>query len=190
MRRLIITILLTLYLSTPVFAGGREQIERFANSLPVFFAFTGLQAAGGTLTVGVFSETTVGQDVLDTFKNLKPWANESVVSQTKHTKIEVVALSAKNIDGFKGQIIWVLDIKDSQALLKAQTEKGIYTIGAQEETYQSDLFTTLLYDNVSDDPKVEKWRLTKLIANCELSKLRYSDKLTSKEYFLGKACGN
>lgn len=188
MKKQFLIILLVLLIGKPVFA--QEQIERFANSLPVFVAFCGVKAENGVLTIGIFSEAdpNIPQSTLDIFKNLRPWSNDSVISETNHKTIEVVPLNPTNLADFSGNVIWVMDANESLPALKEKTSQGIFTIGSQEEKFSEYLFTTLLYENKSNDPKVEKWRLTELIANCDLTSLRYSDKLMSKSYFNGKNC--
>ncbi|RMH69288.1 MAG: hypothetical protein D6675_13180 [Gemmatimonadetes bacterium] len=172
------------------FAGApANTLERFANSLPVFAASAGIQSQTDTLTIGVFSESDVPAADLDVFKSLKTWDAELVQNVTQHNHIEVIPLQATTLETFEGQIIWVLDATPkSLKLLKTYTEKGIFTIGMLDENYQNFLFTTLIYENKSDDPTIERWRLVKLIANCEISPLSYSKKLRSKPYFTGNGC--
>ncbi|OQY28401.1 MAG: hypothetical protein B6244_07315 [Candidatus Cloacimonetes bacterium 4572_55] len=184
--------LLGVFLIIPsgAFPKNIDRIKRFANSLPVFVAFSGVKSSDGILKIGVFSDaqSPVNQSALQIFKNLKPWANEEVRSAIGHKSVEVVFLDADNIESFDGQIIWVLDVENSAELIKNQTKKGVYTVGSQEPNYQSFLFTTFIYENKSLDPKIEKWRLIQLIANCEISSLRYIDKMKTKKYFVGKNC--
>ncbi len=187
MRKLPLTIVLLLLAATQ---SNSQQLERFAFSLPVFAAYCGVRAVDNTLTVGVFSEKEeIPQSILDVFKNAKPWKKESVVDKIKHERVEVVSLNPENLEDFDGQIIWVLDADFSSNLLKEKTRANIFTIGAQNPTaFVTNLFTTVVYKNVSQDQGVEKWRLERLIANCEISKLRYPPNVTEKPYFEGIDC--
>lgn len=164
-----------------------QPLEILIKSLPVFAAYAEVKAEDDVLTVGIYSEKGIDPVVLQAFGEIKSWSAEGVNTITKHKRIKITPVSLTNIDRFNGQILWVMDTTDTIAL-KKQTEQGVFTIGAQDPRYQNYLFTTLIYHDTSDDPKVKKWRLTELIANCDLSPLRFSTKITNKKYFVGKSC--
>lgn len=167
-----------------------QRLERFTNSLPAFAAAGGLKAVDGLVTIGVFSDEKkdIDKETLEMFKNLKAWNAKSVMNTIGNKKIEVTSLNIDNISEFKGQLIWVLDAEKSLEDLKVQSENGVYTVGIQEDKFGDYLYSTFIYENKSDDPDIEKWRLVKLIVNCEISPLRYSDEVSKKKYFSGKDC--
>ena len=183
------TILFIIILIFPITVNAQE-LERFTNSLPAFVTFASVKAVDGVLTIGVFSDeqANIDQKTLEIFKNLKAWKSESISVPVGNKTIEVIGLNSDNLNNFTGQIIWVLDAQTSLEDLKVHSNNGVFTVGIQDSKFGDYLFTTFIYENKSDDPKVERWRLTKLIANCEISPLRYAGKVLKKKYFSGKKC--
>ncbi len=167
-----------------------QPLERIIKSLPVFVRYASVKADDGVLTLGVFSDEQpqIEKSILEIFKNLKLWDHSEVIQSVGNKKINVIALNSDNIAEFKGQVIWVIDAKDSLEKIKKHSEIGIFTIGAQNSEFEDYLVTTIIWEDKSDDPKIERWRLIKFIANCEISPLRFSNKIAGKEYFLGKKC--
>lgn len=170
--------------------GVAQPLEILIRSLPVFTAYAGVEAVDNILTVGVYSDKDVNLDEIKAFEEIRSWSADGVTIVTNHQSINIQALNQKNLADFTGQIIWILNVIDTVSLnqIKTFTENGLFTIGAQNKNYQDYIFATLIYVNTSNDPSVEKWRLTELIANCEISPLRFSNKLTHKKYFVDKQC--
>ncbi len=187
MKYFIFLILIVLIYSSNVSA---QPLERIIQSLPVFVRYSNVKADDGLLIVGVFSDKKpkIEDTTLDLFKNLKIWNHKEVIENVGHKEIKVVSLNGSNISAFKGQVIWVIDAKDSPGKLKSSTKKGIFTIGAQNTVLEESLAASLIFKNKSDDPEKEKWRLTKFIANCEISPLKFANKLKGKNYFASKKC--
>ncbi len=169
-----------------------QPIERVIKSLPVFVAYTYVQAVDSILTVGVFSdvEPEVPADILEKFRNLRAWNQKAVQKVTGHKKVVVVSLNANNIDEFSGQIIWVLAASDSLAKIEKQTVNGVLTIGSNEKAYEDHLLLTLTFKNVSKQRSVQRWRLSRFYANCALSPLRFNESLMNKKYFVGNGCND
>lgn len=189
MKKYIIFLIILMWISSGR-AEDIDQLKRFTHNLPTFVGLADVKSKDSVLTVGVFSDKSmrIKLETLVIFKQLKGWGSEIIVSRTEHKRVDVVGLNQRNLSQFKGQVIWVLDAEKSLPDLKKITEKGIFTIGVQNTNYEEHLFATLLYENKSDDPTIERWRLVKLTANCEISPLRFSKKLTEKDYFYGKIC--
>lgn len=164
-----------------------QPLELLVKSLPVFSAYADIKAVDNVLTIGVYSDGQADPKMLNVFREIRAWSADEVQQTIGHRTIEAVFLNRWSLNDFEGQIIWVMDMVDTLALRK-QTEKGVFTISAQHEEYQKYLFATLIYENASDDPGVKKWRLTKLMTNCDISPLRFSTKITKKKYFVGNAC--
>ncbi len=183
--------LLTLsFLLISISAANAQPLERVVQSVPVFSAMAGVKAVNGVLTIGVFSEVEdqISKETLKEFETLKSWSHEKVKGVTGHTKIEVVGLNRKSLDSFKGQIIWVLAAEEDLPKLKTLTQKGVFTIGTHDKAYEKALYVTLDYENKSDDPAVERWRLTRMYVNCEICPLRFTEKLDEKDHFFGNKC--
>ncbi len=167
-----------------------QPIERICSSLPLFAASSDVNAIDGTLTIGLFSDvqTEVEPALLTMFEKLKTWNRETVKKACGLKKVIAVSLNSDNLDDFKGQVIWVLDAEASLEKLKEKTTNGFFTIGSQQSKFEDYLFITVIYTNKSDDPNVERWRLSRIFANCDISQYRASPNLMVKEGFEGKNC--
>ncbi|OQY30333.1 MAG: hypothetical protein B6244_00295 [Candidatus Cloacimonetes bacterium 4572_55] len=167
-----------------------QPLERIIQNVPVFAGYANVQAVDNILTVGIMSDSLskTGEEALEMFKKLKTWNHEGVIKILGHKKVEVVSLNKKNIDEFKGQILWVMNASTSLQSLKALTEKGVFTIALAQPELSDHIFVTVTFENKSDDPAIERWRLTKLEANCKISPLRFVGKLAGKSYFIGRNC--
>ncbi|OQY30403.1 MAG: hypothetical protein B6244_00680 [Candidatus Cloacimonetes bacterium 4572_55] len=183
-------LILTLIISAWTVTVIAQPLERIIQSLPIFISCTGVKAVDGVLTVGIFSDELlqVEEATLQTLENIRVWKNEGIIKIVGIKKIKVVALNSNNIVEFKGQVIWIIDAEASLEKLKRHTMEGVFTIGAQNDKFVDYLTATQLYENKSDRPDVERWRLTQLIFNCELSPLRITGKLSNKNYFVEKGC--
>ncbi len=167
-----------------------QPLGQMIKVLPLFAASSNVKAVYGILTIGVFSDvqSEVGEATLQKFKDLSHWGNEEVRKMFEFQTIEVVSLNGKNLADFEGQIIWVLDADVSLERLKEKTINGIFTIGAQKKKFEDCLFITVHYKDKSSHPRIERWRLVRIFANCELSNLRPSTRLKAKEGYVPKNC--
>lgn len=167
-----------------------QSLERIIQSLPVFAAAADVKAQNGVLKVGIYSElqNEIPEDILSWFRDIKAWNHDAVVNVTGHQTVEVVSVNNDALPKFDGQILWVLAAGDSLPQVKKLSEKGIFTIGVQDKTYEKFLFVTLTYEDKSSGGDVERWRLVRLFANCDISPLRFTKKLTEKNHFVGFLC--
>ncbi|OQY30404.1 MAG: hypothetical protein B6244_00685 [Candidatus Cloacimonetes bacterium 4572_55] len=181
---------LILILLTCSDAISAPSLERIIQTLPVFVSYSGVTADDGILTIGVFSDELpqVKKSTLETFENLRVWGHEDVVKSIGNKKMIAVALNGNNIAEFRGQVIWVIDAKASLSKIKKHSENGVFTIGSKNIEFEKYLFATMIFENKSDSPEIKRWRLTKFIVNCDISPIRFSNKITGKKYFLGKKC--
>ncbi|OQY27842.1 MAG: hypothetical protein B6244_09315 [Candidatus Cloacimonetes bacterium 4572_55] len=177
----------TIFWSAQAFS---QPVDRLIQSLPLFVGWSSVKAKNETLKIGVFSDKTsrVDNGLLSKFQKLKPWNHDLVKEFIGHNRIDVIFLNSDNLSDFDGQIIWVLDADASLKALRKKTMEGVFTIGAQHQTFEAYIAATLMYENKSNDPKVERWRLIRFFGNCEISPLIFSNKLKSKENFVSKNC--
>jgi hypothetical protein len=191
MKKIIFILIVLLVVTTSLYGIELNQLQRFANNLPTFVAMAGVTAEDGVLEIGVFSDDTeIDAEILTAFKNIRSWGLDDVKSVTNHNEISVIPLNRNNIYQFEGEIIWVLEAEKNSSLwaLKKRSRDGIFTVGSQQETYKNYIFTTFIYKNKSDDPNVERWRLVKMLVNCDISPLNYSDKINGKSYYEPMNC--
>ncbi|OQY30407.1 MAG: hypothetical protein B6244_00700 [Candidatus Cloacimonetes bacterium 4572_55] len=167
-----------------------QPLERLIYGLPLFAAGSHIKAVDETLTIGVFSDSKdkINKETLTKFKDIKTWSNDRIRKIFELQKLEIVSLNSENLTDFAGQIIWVLDASASLEKLKEVTANGIFTIAAQDPGYEDYVFVTSIYENKSSDPDVERWRLTRFFVNCEVSQLRPSSNLKTKDGYVEKNC--
>lgn len=168
-----------------------QPLDRIVQSLPIFVACAGISSSDGALEIGIFSEKSpdINAATITQFRDIRSWNHESVVSVTGHSAVNVQPVAVSDLAIFSGDILWVLDASTVVDTLVNLTRAGVYTIGIQEERLEDCLFTVLHYENKSQDKHVERWRLVRFAANCEISPLRYNSTATSKDSFVSKNCG-
>ncbi len=187
MKRLIFLLIIIIVWGGKVTA---QPLDRVIQSLPLFVGWANVKAVEGILTIGVFSDSQseIGPATLNKFKKLKPWDRDPVKKFIGHQRVELVSVNGDNLPEFEGQVIWVMDAAVSLPLLKDKTMNGVFTIGVQDDKYQNYLAATLIYEDKSADPIVERWRMVQFFVNCQISPLSFSKKLMDKDNFVGRNC--
>ncbi len=188
MKKVSICLLICMMWASASLAQPFDQIVKI---MPLFASWTNVKAVDKTLTIGVFSELGTNDDA--TVKKVKEseyWNRDVIKEFIGHQQVETVPLTVDNLMDFQGQIIWVLDADQALPLLMEKSQAGIFTIGVQNQSFEDFLVATLIYENVSADPKVERWKLLRFVGNCGITPLEFSYKLTTRDNFVGQSCPN
>ncbi len=172
-----------------------QSLEFVSIGLPLYVATANIKAIDGEIRVGIFSDdhAQIDDDVLNLFENSKHWNHKLAKDNIGHQTVKVISLNKDNLAAFDGQVIWVLDVDESLAVIKDMTKRGVFTIRLaspddDNSEVMDSIFVNLVYINISNDPTKNKWRLDHFIANCEISPLRFSFTMIKRGYFIGKSC--